>query len=54
MTVIFNVRMLFDNCSQTTFIKAELAERLNLKVTRTEVLTVETFGNSSDKIEILN
>ena len=46
-----NVRMLFDNCSQKTFIKAELAERLNLKVLRTEILTVKKFGNSSEKIE---
>ena len=46
-----NVRMVFDNCSQKSFIKSDLCERLRLKKVCTEVLTMKTFGNTEEKIE---
>ena len=49
-----NVRMLFDNCSQKSFITSELREHLKLKTIRTEVLTMKTFGNSEEKIQKLD
>ena len=48
-----NVRMVFDNCSQKSFIKSDLCERLRLKKVRTELLTMKTFGNTEEKIERL-
>ena len=39
------VRVLFDSCSQRTFIKNELKNKLNLKVIRTETVCLNTFGS---------
>ena len=46
-------RCLFDNCSQKSFITAELRERLNIKTVRTEHLRVKTFGTSEESIQNL-
>ena len=39
------VRVLFDNCSQRTFIKNELKNKLNLKPIRTETVCLNAFGS---------
>ena len=38
------VRMLFDLCSQRTYISEELKQKLNLKSLKTETLNLNTFG----------
>ena len=39
-----NARLLFDNCSQKTFVTEELCERLRIKPEKFEHLSVKTFG----------
>ena len=48
------VRLLFDNCSQKSFIKTKLSVRLNLQIIRTERLAVKTFASVEATIQDLN
>ena len=48
------VRLLFDNCSQESFIKSELGERLKLRTIRVELLNMKTFANAEENIENLD
>ena len=41
-------RVLFNNCSQKSFISDELRKRLSLPTTRTDILTVKIFGEASE------
>ena len=40
-----NCRLLFDNCSQLSYISPELCEKLNLQSIGTREIVIRTFGN---------
>ena len=40
-------RILFDNCSQKSFITKQLQEQLNLKVLKTEQMFIETLRHQN-------
>ena len=48
-----NVRVVFDNCSQKSFVKDELCKQLKLKPSRFEYLTVKAFGSTEEKVQKL-
>ena len=47
-------RILFDSCSQKSFIKSDLRQRLKLKTIRTENLMIKAFGSTEEKIQTLD
>ena len=46
-------RILFDNCSQKSFITKQLQEQLNLKVLKTEQMFIKTFASSEPTLQKL-
>ena len=46
-------RILFDNCSQKSFITKQLQEQLNLKVLKTEQMFIKTFASSEPTLQNL-
>ena len=46
-------RILFDNCSQKSFITKQLKEQLNLKVLKTEQIIIKTFALSEPTLQNL-
>ena len=44
------IRMVFDSCSQQTYITEEIAKKLNLTPVRTLKLNIKPFGKDNDKI----
>ncbi|XP_002168036.3 uncharacterized protein LOC100203217 [Hydra vulgaris] len=42
-------RVLFDNCSQKSFVTSDVRKKLNLKTIRNEILNVKVFGESCEK-----
>ena len=49
-----NVRVLFDNCAQKSFIRSDIRNKLKLPTIRTEELTVNVFASSEDKLQKLD
>ena len=49
-----DARLLFDNCSQKSFVTKELVDKLRLKVIKREQLSVKTFGNDEEKVQTLD
>ena len=47
-------RVLFDNCSQQTFISEKLRKRLNLPTARKEKIMVKSFASTEHKLQILD
>ena len=45
-----NTRVVFDNCSQRSYISERLKNVLNLPTVRTDQLIVKTFGSQSEKL----
>ena len=45
--------ILFDNCSQKSFITKQLKEQLNLKVLKTEQMFIKTFASSEPTLQNL-
>ena len=48
------VRLIFDNCSQRSFIKSSLRQKLKLPTVRTELLAVKTFASDIEKMQKLD
>ena len=46
-------RILFDNCSQKSFITKQLKEQLNLKVLKTKQMFIKTFASSGPTLQNL-
>nr|XP_047123000.1 uncharacterized protein LOC124806285 [Hydra vulgaris] len=42
-------RVLFDNCSQKSFVTSDVRKKLNLKTIRNEILNVKVFGEGCEK-----
>ena len=49
-----SIRLIFDNCAQRSFIKAEIVEKLNLQCIGKEKLGVNTFASQKTNSEDLN
>ena len=49
-----NVRILFDNCSQKSFLTQEVAKALNLPRIRKEKIIINGFGGKDEKLVILD
>ena len=45
-----NIHVVFDNCSQRSYISERLNIMLNLPTVRTDQLIIKTFGSQSEKI----
>ena len=45
-----NIRVVFDNCSQCSYISERLKNMLNLPTVRTDQLIIKTFGSQSGKL----
>ncbi|XP_057310540.1 uncharacterized protein LOC130648504 [Hydractinia symbiolongicarpus] len=48
-SVVFSGCVLFDNCSQKSFITSNAKQRSKLKIIRSEILNVKVFGDNSEK-----
>ncbi|XP_057292541.1 uncharacterized protein LOC130621249 [Hydractinia symbiolongicarpus] len=48
-SVVFSGCVLFDNCSQKSFITSNAKQRLKLKIIRSEILNVKVSGDNSEK-----
>ena len=46
-------RILFDDCSQKSFITKQLKEQLNLKVLKTKQMFIKTFASSEPTLQNL-
>ena len=44
---LHNCRILFDNCSQLSYISPELHSKLKVKTLRTKEICIKTFGNNN-------
>nr|XP_047144811.1 uncharacterized protein LOC100214846 [Hydra vulgaris] len=42
-------RVLFDNCSQKSFVTSDVRKKLNLKTIRNKILNIKVFGESCEK-----
>ena len=49
-----SIRLIFDNCAQRSFIKAEIVEKLNLQYIGKETLGVNTFASQKTNSDDLN
>ena len=49
-----NIRVVFDNCSQRSYISELLENMLNLPNVRTDQLIIKTFGSQSEKLTLCN
>ena len=47
-------RVLFDNCSQQTFLSERVRNKLNLPTSRKEKIMVKAFGSTEHKLQILD
>ena len=45
-----NIRVVFDNCSQCSYISERLKNVLNLPTVRNDLLIIKTFGSQSEKL----
>ena len=46
--------ILFDNCSQKSFVTGEIRQKLSLPVIRTDILTVKVFGETCERAQKLD